>query len=94
MSDNGCESMCIARIANDIVPLGASRDDAASCMDLQGTFAVSKTVFLKDIAHTNRAHFCGYAAVIFWFVRMFKDTTKRIFGVQDVFNLSLQPQRT
>ena len=90
MSDNGCESMCIARIANDIVPLGASRDDVASCMDLQGAFTVSKTVFLTDIADTNR----GYAAVIFWFVRMFKDTTKRIFGVQDVFNLSLQPQRT
>ena len=90
MSDNGCESMCIARIANDIVPLGASRDDAASCMDLQGTFTVSETVFLTDIADTNR----GYAAVIFWFVRMFKDTMKRLSGVQDVFNLSLQPQRT
>lgn len=92
MSDNGSKTMCIARIAQNIVPALATPNDATSCMDLQGTKAVSETGFLTDSTHFRQPKFYGLAAVTLWFVRMFKDTDKRRKGATDVFNLSFQPQ--
>ena len=94
MSDNGSRTMCIARIAQNIVPALAMSNDATSCKDLQGTKAVSETGFLTDSAHFRQPKFYGLAAVTLWFVRMFKGTKMRPAGAIDVFNLSLQPQRT
>lgn len=94
MSDNGSKTVCIARIAKNIVPTLVATNDTTSCMDMQGTPPVSETCFLKDKAHIGQTPFQGVAAVYLWFVRMFKGTKMRPAGAIDVFNLSLQPQRT